>query len=418
MMRKTLYAAILAGLCAPLLLAGAGPDHPLTLDEALSLLRANNAALAATRSQVKAIGANEITAYLRPNPVAVFANEDFNVFNPGRFDIRNGQEFTDSVTQIFERGRKRALRLESARWSTRLAEMGYQDVERQLEFAVKTAFVTVLHAKSNLQLAEDSLRDYKETVRVNEVRLKAGDISPTEFQRIQVEQASFERDVLDAQLALSQSRIQLASLLGIQKVPETFDVAGELSAPELTLSADQLQVLALDHRPDYLAARDGVSKAESDVRLAQANGATDVAVGSEYKRNGPDNTVGFTVSFPLRIFDRNQGEKARARYQLESSQSALTAAKTTVSSDIAQAYDAYRLALARARLYSGDYIGQAKQVRDRMQFSYRNGGTTILDYLDAVRRYRELELSRRASYAQVMNAIHLLSFVTGTEIKP
>ena len=108
MMRKTLYAAILAGFCAPLLLAGAGPDHPLTLDEALSLLRTNNVALAATRSQVKAIGANELTANLRPNPVFVSANEDLNVFNPSRFDIRNGQEFTNSVTQIIERGRKRA----------------------------------------------------------------------------------------------------------------------------------------------------------------------------------------------------------------------------------------------------------------------------------------------------------------------
>jgi outer membrane protein, heavy metal efflux system len=418
MMRNSLLVAFLAALCAPLWLAGGEPDHPLSLEEALGILRANNPNLGAGRSQVKAVGANEITANLRPNPIFISANQDFNIFNPSEFDIVNGQEFTQGVNQTIERGGKRAARLESARWSTRLAEKGYEDTERQLEFAVKSAFVTVLHAKSNLQLAQDSLQDYKETVRVNEIRLKAGDISATEFQRIQVEQSSFERDVLDAQMALTQARIQLASLLGIPKVPENFDVAGELTAPELAVTLDDLQAMALDHRPDYLAAQDGVKKAEADVRLARANGATDITVGGEFKRNGPDNTVGFTVSFPLRFFDRNQGEKARSRFQLESSQYSAVAAKTSVSADVAQAFDAYRMALARAKLYSGDHIGQAKEVRDRMQFSYRNGGATILDYLDAIRRYRELELARRASFAQVMNAVHQLSFVTGTEIKP
>lgn len=405
----------LAGL--PLMAAG-GPAHPLTLEEALGLLHAQNPSLASGRSHLKAVAANEITANLRPNPVLVSANEDFNVFNPSRFDFRGGQEFTDSVTQIFERGHKRALRLESARWTTRVSDESFQDVQRQLEFATKGAFVAVLLAKSNLQFTQDNLRDYRETVRLNEIRLRAGDISATEFERIQVEQANLERDVLDAQLAQSQARIQLSSLLGFREVPEGFDVAGELRVPETPRSLEDLQKAADEHRPDYLAARDGVSKAQADVRLARANGATDVALGSEYKRNGPDNTVGFTVSIPLRIFDRNQGEKARTRYELEASQQAETAARAAVSSDVAQAYEAYRLSISRARLFSADALAQAKQVRDRMEFSYRNGGATILDFLDAQRRYREIELNRRSAYAQAMTALHNLSYAVGMEIEP
>lgn len=401
-----------------MLLSAALPDHPLTLREALELLHARSPLLTSSRAHLEGVRANEITAGLRPNPIITSANEDFNLFNPSRFDFAGNQEFTQSVLQTLERGHKRRFRLESARWSTKVAQDTYQVTERQLELAVKSSFVTLLLAKSNLQLARDNLRDYQETVRLNEIRLKAGDISPTELERIRVEQARFESDLLNAQLALAQARIQLGGLLGFQDVPETFDVEGKLEAPEIALSLSDLQQNTLARRPDYLAARDTVNLAQADVRLADANGVTDVAVGTEYKRNGIDNTVGFTVSFPLRIFDRNQGEKARTRRELEASQSNETAARISVLADVTQAYQAYRLALSRAQLYSRNYLERARKVRERTEFSYRHGGATLLDYLDAVRSYRDVELAWRSAYAQVMTAIHQLSFVTGMEIQP
>jgi len=394
------------------------PDHPLTLREALELLRARNPLLAAGRAHTDAVQANEITAGLRPNPFFSSANEDFNIFKPSEFDIRHKQEFADSVLQIIERGHKRRLRVESARWATTLAQEGYQDTSRTLEFAVKAAFVSMLLAKSNLQLARDNLRDYQETVHLNEIRLRAGEISPTDFDRIRGEQARFENDLLNAQLALDQARIQLENLLGLPDLPEKFDIQGDMTAPELSLSLDDLFQRALASRPDYLAARDGVSKAEADVRLADANGATDISVGSEYKRNGPDNTVGFTVQFPLRIFDRNQGEKLRTRKELDASRANELAVRTAVRADVAQVYRAYRVALTRAQLYSKDYLERARRVRDRVEFSFRHGGSSLLEYLDALRNYRDTELAWRAAYAQAAAAAHQLSFVTATELWP
>ncbi len=417
-MRRALFCLALLWLGTPPLPAGELPDHPLTLREALELMRSRSPLLASARAHLDAVAANEVTAGLRPNPVFTSANEDFNVFNPSRFDIRRSQEFTDSVLQTIERGNKRRYRVESARGATRVAQDSYRDAERQLELAVKTAFVGMLLAKANLQLARDNLSDYQETVRLNEIRLKAGEISPTELDRIRVEQARFDTDLLNAQLALQQARVQLESLLGLQDLPEKFDIEGELLAPELALALPDLVAKAVASRPDYLAARDTVVKAQSDVRLADANGTTDVAIGSEYKRNGPDNTIGFTMQIPLRIFDRNQGEKLRTRREFEASRLTESATRIAVLSDVAQAYEAYRSSLARAQLYSRDYLGRARQVRDRVAFSYRNGASSLLDYLDAVRSYREVELAWRSSYAQVMSSVHQLSFVTGTELWP
>ncbi|HJY85624.1 MAG TPA: TolC family protein, partial [Candidatus Acidoferrales bacterium] len=213
-MRRGWFCAALLWLAGAPVLAGELPDHPLSLREVLEVFRARSPLLAAARKHTDATAANEVTASLRPNPVFTSANEDFNVFNPSEFDIRRKQEFTDSVLQPIERGHKRRFRVQSARLGTQVAEDIYRDTERQLVLAVKTSFVNLLLAKSNLRLAQDNLRDYKETVRLNEIRLQAGEISPTDMDRIRLEQARFESDALGAQLAVDQARLQLENLLG------------------------------------------------------------------------------------------------------------------------------------------------------------------------------------------------------------
>ncbi len=389
---------------------------PLTLPEALDLLRTRNASLLSGRAHVDATRASEITAGLRPNPVFTSSNEDFNVFNPTRFDIVGAQEFTQNFSQLFERGGKRSARVESARWTTTLTREQLLDTQRQLELNLKTAFVSLVLAKSTLELARQDLDDYQKVIALNEVRLKAGEISPVELDRIRSHEADFEGDVLNARLSVVQARSTIQALLGISNPSTPLDVAGTLDYPVLPLTLDALQRAALENRPDYLAARAGITKASADVSLAAANGATDFVLGAEFKRNNFDNTVGFTFSIPLRVFDRNQGEKERTRLELEASRSNEQAARAQVVADVSQAYETYQLALERARIYSPEYLERARNVRDRTEFSYRQRATTLLDFLDALHTYRSIEMAWRSANAAVLTALHQLSWATSTEI--
>jgi cobalt-zinc-cadmium efflux system outer membrane protein len=210
--------------------------------------------------------------------------------------------------------------------------------------------------------------------------------------------------------------VQLQSLIGQTDLSPYFDIQGSLEVPPLNLSLSDLQTAALANRPDYAAARDSVQKAKSDQQLASANGATDVTVGTEFKRNGPFNTFGLTFQVPLRVFDRNQGEKLRTTEELRASQYSEQAARLQVAADVKQAWDAYQNALTRAQLYSSNYLQMARSVRDRIQFSYQNSGTSLLDYLDAVRSYRDVQLAAHAANAQLLTAIHQLSFASATEL--
>jgi cobalt-zinc-cadmium efflux system outer membrane protein len=415
---KKLLLMLFAGMILTLsALAQSAPPQRLTLDQALRILRTSSPVLRANQAHLDAVQAGEVSAGLRINPVASLANQDFRVFSPSRLDPANAQEFTDSLAYTFERGGKRQSRVSSARAATTVQRDINADAQRQLEFQLKATFVTFVLAKQQLALARQNLAEYQQTEQANQLRLDTGDISQTDFDRIRIDEARYQSDLFNAQAALGQTRAQLGALLGYSD-SRTLDVEGTLDVPQLPLALDSLNATALDHRTDYLAARDTVTKNSADLKLAQANGATDLTVQPEYKRNGPDNTLGVTFSFPLRIYDRNQGEKLRTQRELDSSRFAENAARLQVLSDVSQAWEAYQSARSAQQLYSSDYLQRAKDVRERMTFSYDHGATNLLDYLDAVRAYRDVELSAINANAQVLTAIHQLSFATATELLP
>ena len=407
----TLLVALLASASA---WAADPPYHPITLSEALTIARAENPTLRAARAHTSAVQAGEITAALRPNPVFTSSNEDF---NPWNFEPATTQEFTQNVAFLIERGGKRQARINDARLTTAVAESALHDSERQLELQVKLAFVNYLLSSDTLKLAEQNLHGYGQVIEANQVRLKAGDISQTDFDRIKIEEASFESDVLNARTSMLQARSQLAVLLGFADASK-LSITGQLSPSPVSESLGQLQQAALEHRPDYLAAHENVQKSEADLKLAHAYGATDVSVGPEYKRNGPDNTFGIVFQLPLRVFDRNQGEKLRTSHETESSLYAEQATRLQVLSEVQQAWDAYQAALERHNLYTSDYLQRSQAVLDRLTFSYQHGATSLLDYLDAIRSHRDVQLGALSADAQALAAIHQLSFATATELLP
>jgi len=391
---------------------------PLTLQQAVARALAANPTLASVRQHVSAVGANKITAGLRQNPTLTLYGQGITL--PERPDTPDGNPFfySANVSRLFERGQKRRWRLDSANATADSTQSFYRDQERQTVLSVRQAFTNMLLAKASLVVANENLADYRKTVDLSKARLDAGDITPTDFARIDLQLAQFEADADNAQLALQQASTQLQLLFGVDHPSSALDITGTLDPPQIPLTMAEAENQALATRPDFLSARQALTAAEANAKLANANGTTDPTLGAEYDRNGIDNSFGLQLSVPVRIFDRNQGEKERTRYEVESSRSAVTAARNQVVSDVDQAWIALETAQTLAKRYNSHYLDEASHVRDNLQFSYRNGNTTLLDYLSALRDYRAIHLSSLNANAQVWLALHQLSFATATDILP
>jgi cobalt-zinc-cadmium efflux system outer membrane protein len=394
---------------------GQTASAPLTLQQVIDIARAKNPSLLSGQQHVIATKANEITAGLRQNPNFTLSGADVSLpaDNPS-----SPYTYTGNVSRLFERGQKRRWRLDIAHATTDVTQSQYKDTERQTILQVKQAFTNMLVAKAALKIAQDNLDGYSKTVDLSKARLNAGDISATDFDRIDLQSAEFESDYDNAHLDLIQASDSLQLLLGINKPVDTFDITGTIAPPDITATLPQVEQEALTARPDYLAAQQSVQLADANIKLAVADGTVDPTVGGEYERVGTYNSAGFQVSIPLRIFDRNQGEKERTRYEAQSSRFAEIAARNQVVNDVDQAWAAYDAALTLAKRYNSHYVDEATRVRDNLEFSYRHGGTTLLDYLDALRDYRQINLDALNANQQVWLSLHQLSFAAATEIVP
>lgn len=388
---------------------------PLTLQQAVALARSQNPTLLAAEHRLESTRAEEITASLRQNPVftATGSTVTLSASNPA-----SPYYYSVGMSRLFERGQKRRWRLVGARATTQVTESQYHDLERQTILAVKQAFTNMLLAKAALQLADKNLSSYRQTVELSHVRLDAGAISQTDFERIDLQLASFESDYANAKVNLIQNSDELQQLLGSASPSRNFDVAGTLDPPQLSLSLPDLEKKALASRPDYLATQQAIQVVDANVKLAVANGTADPTLEAEYDRSGPYNSGGFSVNIPLRIFDRNQGEKQSTRFAAEANRFTDIAARNQVLSDVDQAWAAYWGAQTLALRYNTHYLAEAGHVLNNLEFGYRHGSTTLLDYLAALHDYRQTNLNALNANAQVWLGIHQLSFATATEILP
>jgi cobalt-zinc-cadmium efflux system outer membrane protein len=319
---------------------------------------------------------------------------------------------------LFERGGKRKRRLEAARDATSVTRYQVSDAGRTLIFNVAQQFLTVELAESNLDLANQDLSSFQQTVTIANEQYKAGAISQGDLLKITVQLLQFQTDVANAKVAKLQALSSLRQFLGYDAVPANFDVAEELAYKPLALNVDDLTLKALKNRPDLQAARQGVNAAESQFALAKANGKMDFGAGLTYSHLSDQNTMGITFNIPLPIFDRNQGEIARTRYAMTAAQESAYAASDTVLTEINSAYQSFVANQEVVSLYVGGYLKQSQDSRDISEYAYRRGAASLLDFLDAERSYRSTQLAYRQALANYLLAVEQLKEAAGTRTLP
>ena len=398
----------------------AGAQQALTWEQVRNRFENSNPTLLAGQFNISESKAQEITAYLRPNPNFTATADQIDPF-PGGPPHGPFAFFLPvaSINYLHERQHKRELRLESAQKATAIATSDQSDLERTLLFTLRGAFVQTLQAKAVLNVAQENLKYYDRVLEVSGERYKAGDIALIDLDRLQLQRLQYESDLQTAEVNLRTAKINLLMLLNDRTPIEHFDVTGPFDFTKQLSTLDEFRNLALDTRPDLKAATQSVDKARTDHNLAVANGSTDPTFSFDVGRNPPiDAYIGASISIPLRIFDRNQGEKLRTQLDIDRNQRLLDATKAQVFSDVDSAYAVLNRTLALLRPYKEKYLQQAVRVRDTVSFAYQHGGASLLDFLQAENDYRTVELNYVNLVGSYLTAASQLNLAVGHEVIP
>jgi outer membrane protein, heavy metal efflux system len=370
--------------------------------------------------------AQEITAYLRPNPDLTLSSDGTQITpsQDGVWQPLAGTTLTPTLSYLHERQHKRELRRESAQGATKIAASSQSDLERTLLFTLRGAFVQTLQQKAIRDLARENLVYYDHVLDVNRERYKAGAIARVDLDRLELQRVTYESDLQTAEVNLRTAKIQLLTLMNDRTPVEQFDVTGPFDFSRQIPPLDEVRQAALDTRPDLRAALEAVDKANTDYRLAVANGSTDPTFGTWYTRNASFNnpfakdTLGLSISIPLRIFDRNQGEKLRTRLDIDRSQKLTEATRAQVFSDVDSAHTTLTSTVILLQPYKDKYLDQATRVRDTIAFSYEHGAASLLDFLNAQAEYRSVQVAYLNLVGSYLNAANQLNQAVGREVIP
>ncbi len=413
-----------ASVCAQSPPLTASPSSQVwTWDQIKDKFELNNTTLLAGKLNIDELKAEEITAHLRPNPDLTLSADGTQIApSRGVWQPFAGTFVSPGVSYLFERRNKRNLRFVSAKQGTAIGIAQQSDSERTLLFNLRTAFVGVLQAKAVLMLAQDNLGYYDKILKVSRDRFQAGDIAQIDLDRLELQRLQYESDLQSALVNLRTAKINLLALLDDRRPVDSFDVDGRFDFAADVLPLDECRKQALDARPDLRAAVLSVQQAETNYRLAEANGSTDPTIGIWFTHNGsfnnPDalNTIGASVNIPLRIFDKNQGEKLRTKIDINRNEKLRQGVETQVYGDVDSAYALVNSDIELLKPYKRQYLQQAVRVRDTVQFSYQHGGASLLDFLNAESEYRTVQLSYVNLVGSYLTAAAQLNQAVGREV--
>jgi len=419
--------SLLRGVCLVLLFV-MGPargqaQKVLTWDDVRAHFESDNPTLRAGQIGIDESKAQEITAYLRPNPGFTLLTDGTQIARyQGVWRPFAGTELSTNFSYLHERQHKRELRLESQQKATGIAVSAQADLDRTLVFTLRTAFVQILQEKAILELAKENLSYYDHVLDINRERYRAGAIAQVDMDRLELQRVQYESDLQTAEVNLRTAKIQLLALLNDRTPVELFDVTGPFDFSNQIAPLDEVRQTALDNRPDLRAALQSVEKSKTDHKLAVANGSTDPTLSAWYTHNPSFNnpfaheTVGASVGVPLRIFDRNQGEKLRTQLDINRSDKLLEATRAQVFSDVDSAYATVNSTVILLQPYKDRYLQQASRIRDTIAFSYQHGGASLLDFLNAQAEYRSMQVNYLNLVASYLDAAGQLNLAVGREV--
>jgi cobalt-zinc-cadmium efflux system outer membrane protein len=426
-MQRRVWQTCLGCVMAMTVTRGALAQTMFTWPEIRAKFEAGNPTLQADQLGVDESKATEITAFLRPNPLLSVTADQI-----GHND--EGKPFADlinvyAVSYLRERQHKRELRRDSAQGATAIAAANHVNLDRTLLFTLRGAFVQVLQSKAALTLARDNLMFYDQVLTISRDRFQAGDIAQIDLDRLELQRVQLESAVESADVVVRTAKIQLLALLNDRTPIDQFDVIGPFDFADAVPALDALRRQALDTRPDLRAALQAVDQANTNHRLAVANGSTDPTLSVDagfpilsevWNSYSPPlrEYVGFNVTLPLRIFDRNQGEKLRTQLDITRNQRLTDAVRAQVFNDVDSARATLVSTLNLLRPYKEHYLAQATRVRDIVTFSYQRGGAALLDFLQAEQDYRSVQLNYVTLIGAYLTAAAQLNLAVGQEVIP
>ena len=409
-----------------------GQTVPLSIDDALALFYQRNLDLIAAQYNIDQSQADAIIASAIPNPTFNFQLGELSGNNLTKGASATGCNHNPSTScgpaeyfsfsQLIEVAGKRGLRIESSGFATEAAESDFRDAVRIFSNMVRDSYYDLLLAQENRWLAQEIVDHYGVISKANRLRLKSGDVSESEFLRVKMEALRAESDLDNAQATVEQAQANLAVVLRWPDKSLQFEAKDQW--PEIQEigqrhTKEELISQALRQRPDLLADKQRAEQADKELELARRLKYPDVTVTAGYARDPSNNALnsGFVgLSVPLPLFYQYKGESDKAAVNLNQSRLAAEQTELAIRNDVVSAIATWNSADKILQRFKEGLLEDALAVRDSSELAYSKGATSVLDFIEAQRSYKNVMRDYYAAMINRTNAYFDLAKSLGIEL--
>lgn len=390
----------------------------LSLKQSIQLFEVNNREVLSAKRNIEGAEADTLTAGQMPNPVLSIGASNFNLnTNQGNTNTQHSNNLTNKtiqsvlqVSQLFERGDKRNLRLAAADKALIASRLDFKDTLRQQELILQSAYYDLLLAQETEKIQQINVDLYAKSLNAAELRLKAGDIAASDVARIKVDVLRSQNDLRQSLANRQKAQSNLAYLIGKENNSNEIIATDTWPSTDIDLinHADKSK---LNDRPDILAAEIRTKQADDMRSLAKSLKSRDVTVDLAYQHfPGQEpgvgvNTIGATVSFPLFTNYEYQGEIGRAEVNYYLAQDSKDQIKALAIGELNKAESDLNSSIDRVKRYDEQALGEAQKVADAAEFSYQHGAINLTDLLDARRTLHSIQLDAVNSHADFAKSL-------------
>ena len=392
------------------------PARVVTLADTVNIFLQQNLQLVAARYDINTAEAEKLTARLRPNPQVSFTANDF----PLAFNLQalNPPTLDYSISQTFETAGKRQKRMDVADAQVEVAQAQFETAVWQMTNDVKKKFYAVLLARSLYDLAKENQTTFQQIVEHTRDVFKLGEISGLDLQRLEVEKIKFDTDLANAERDYEVALRDLRLALGGNYPSMEIEVAGSMEYYQAyDFNFDDLRDKALAARPDLKVAKLSEKAANASIRLQNAMKIPDVTIAAGLEQVKHDTgTYNIGVSIPIPVYDRNQGERAKALIDKQRAQNSELAVTNQIISDVDKAFAAFNIQKRRVDLYKTGVLDKVTNIQTMTEVSLKAGESSTLELLDAIRTRRDTLAGFYQTIFDYQSALLDLELATATPI--
>jgi cobalt-zinc-cadmium efflux system outer membrane protein len=417
-------------LYAPLAIPGEaadeGPPDGLTLDAAIERLVDANLTLRAMYHEIPKAQADILTAGLRANPLVFFDAQRVPYgggggATRGRLSEPIGTEYDLNINHPLDLNHKRRARSEVARRAKRVLDAQYQDAVRVEIDNLYTAFANALGERETVRYAQASVKGLREVLKTTKAQLDNKVITEADYLRVKGQLDAAEIGLMDAEELYRDAKRSLGVLLNVPTAQaEEMELRGTIhdrAAPPPPI--EDLVRIALTDRPDMAAFRLGVARAEADVELARANRFQDVyLLYQPYTYEGGATSWAIGATVPLPVYNRNQGNIARAQINISQVRTELAALEQRIIAEVRKSEREYAITRAAVDRIERDLVPDAVRVRDTTFRQFTLGEVDAIAYLIAQRGYQDVVRQYRDTLVRHRRSMLRLNTVVGQRILP